>query len=71
LSALLLVGPLSLACSNPFFYWRGKPMASAVEESEEAMIEAIFEQLQKAEQDLNTVQGRVDRRKWGLAKASS
>jgi hypothetical protein len=46
-------------------------MAYAVEESEEAMIEAIFEQLQKAEQDPNTVQGRVDRRKWGLAKASS
>jgi hypothetical protein len=46
-------------------------MAYAVEESEAAIIEAIFEQLQKAEQDLKTVQERVDRLKWELAKAKS
>jgi hypothetical protein len=46
-------------------------MAYTVEESEEAIIEAIFEQLQKAERDLKTVQGRVDRLKWELAKARS
>lgn len=52
-------------------YLRGKPMTYAVEESEEATIEAIFEQLQKAEQDLKTVHERVDRLKWELAKAKS
>jgi hypothetical protein len=52
-------------------YLRGKPMAYAVEESEEATIEAIFEQLQKAEQELKTVHERVDRLKWELAKAKS
>ncbi len=52
-------------------YLRGKPMAYIVEESEESTIEAIFEQLHKAEADLKTVQDRIDRLKWELAKAKS
>jgi Mg2+ and Co2+ transporter CorA len=52
-------------------YLREKPMAYGVEESDETMIEVIYEQLQKAEQDLKTIQDRVDRLKWELAKAKS
>jgi hypothetical protein len=52
-------------------YLRGKPMTYAVDESDESTIEAIFDQLQKAEQDLRYVQERVDRLKWELAKAKS
>jgi hypothetical protein len=52
-------------------YLRGKPVGYAVEESEESTIEAIFDQLRKAEQDLKAVQERVDRLKWELAKAKS
>jgi len=52
-------------------YLRGKPATYAVEESEAATIEAIFEQLHKAEEDLKTVQQRIDRLKWELAKAKS
>jgi uncharacterized protein involved in exopolysaccharide biosynthesis len=52
-------------------YLRGKPATYAVEESEEATIEALFDQLQKAEEDLKTVQQRIDRLKWELAKAQS
>jgi hypothetical protein len=52
-------------------YLRGKPVTYAVEESEEAMIEAIFDQLHKAEEDLKAAQERVDRLKWELAKAKS
>jgi hypothetical protein len=52
-------------------YLRGKPMMYAVDESDEAALEAIFDQLQKAEEDLKAVQERVDRLKWELAKAKS
>jgi|GEM_PF-2830579 len=52
-------------------YLRGKPMIYAVDESDEAALEAIFDQLQKAEEDLKSVQERVDRLKWELAKAKS
>jgi hypothetical protein len=52
-------------------YLRGQPMIYAVDESDEAAIEAIFEQLLKAEEDLKSVQERVDRLKWELAKATS
>jgi hypothetical protein len=52
-------------------YLRGKPMTYVVEEQEESAIEAIFEQLHKAEADLKAVQDRVDRLKWELAKAKS
>jgi hypothetical protein len=50
-------------------YLRGKPMPYIVDESEEATIEAIFDQLNKAEEDLKAVQERIDRLKWELAKA--
>lgn len=46
-------------------------MAYGVEQSEQAMIEAIHGKLQKAEQDIKTVQRRADRPKWELAKAKS
>ena len=46
-------------------------MAYAVEESEEAMIEAIHDKLQKAEQDLKSIQDQVVRLEWELAKAKS
>mgnify|MGYP003546481946 FL=1 len=52
-------------------YLRGKPMVHADEESDEATIEAIFDQLHKAEEDLKAVQQRIDRLKWELAKAKS
>jgi hypothetical protein len=52
-------------------YLRGQPMTYAVEESEDATIEALFGQLHKAEEDLKAVQERVDRLKWELAKAKS
>lgn len=50
-------------------YLRGKPMIYAVEESEEAVVEAIFDQLREAEEDLKAAQERVDRFKLELAKA--
>lgn len=46
-------------------------MAYAVEESEEAMIEAIHDKLQKAERDIKTAWGRAGRPNWELAKAKS
>ena len=52
-------------------YLRGKPMMYAVDDSDEAAIEAIFDQLLKAEEDLKAMQERVDRLKWELAKAKS
>jgi hypothetical protein len=52
-------------------YLRGQPATFVVEESEEATIEAIFDQLHKAEEDMKTVQQRIDRLKWELAKAKS
>ena len=52
-------------------YLRGKPVPDAVEESEEAAIEAIFDQLHKAEGELKAAQVRVDRFKWELVKAKS
>lgn len=52
-------------------YLRSKPMIYAVDDSDEAAIEAIFDQLLKAEEDLKAIQERVDRLKWELAKAQS
>jgi uncharacterized protein YukJ len=52
-------------------YLRGKPIPYAVEESDEAVIEAILDQLHKAQEDLKAAQVRVDRFKWELEKAKS
>ena len=52
-------------------YLRGQPMIYAVDDSDEAAIEAIFDQLLKAEAELKGVQERVDRLKLELAKATS
>ncbi len=46
-------------------------MTYAVDESEESMIEAMFDQLRMAKDDLRVVQQRIDRLKWELAKAKS
>ena len=51
-------------------YLRGKPMIYAVDDSEETL-DAIFEQLQQAEENLKVAQERVDRLRWELAKAKS
>ena len=52
-------------------YLGGKPMTYAVDESEESIIEAMFDQLRMAKDDLRVVQQRIDRLKWELAKAKS
>ncbi|HEY6131579.1 MAG TPA: hypothetical protein VIV27_06140, partial [Halioglobus sp.] len=51
-------------------YLRGKPGTPTVDESEDT-IEAILEQLIRAEHNLKTAQERVDRLRWELAKARS
>ena len=50
---------------------RGSPLAYAVEESQVESIEAVFNLLQGAEEELKAVQERVKRLKWELEKARS
>ena len=52
-------------------YLRGKPEPDAVEEAEAAVIEAITDQLHKAEEDLKAAQLRVERFKRELLRAKS
>jgi cell division FtsZ-interacting protein ZapD len=52
-------------------YLRGKPMTYEVEESDQETVEAMLDQLQKAEEDLRAAQERVDRLVWELDKAKS
>jgi hypothetical protein len=49
-------------------YLRGKPKLGMPEESEEQTANAIFEMLQKAENNLKNAQARVDRLRWELAR---
>jgi hypothetical protein len=44
-------------------------MKHSVEETKEALVEAIFDKLREAEEDLKAVQERVDRFKLELARA--
>jgi len=52
-------------------YLRGNPASYEVEESDQPTIEAMFDQLQKAEEDLRAAQERVDRLVWELDRAKS
>jgi hypothetical protein len=49
----------------------GNPTAYAVVESKEESIEAIFNLLQRAEEELRAVRERVNRLKWALERARS
>lgn len=52
-------------------YLRGNPAAYEVEESDQPTVEAMLDQLQKAEADLRIAQERVDRLVWELDRAKS
>jgi hypothetical protein len=52
-------------------YLRGNPTTYETEESEQSTVEAMINQLQKAEADLRTAQERVDRLVWELDRAKS
>jgi hypothetical protein len=52
-------------------YLRGNPPAYETEESEQATVEAMLDQLQKAEEELRAAQARVDRLVWELDRAKS
>jgi hypothetical protein len=52
-------------------YLRGNPAAYEVEEPDQPTVEAMLEQLQKAEDDLRIAQERVDRLVWELDRAKS
>jgi hypothetical protein len=52
-------------------YLRGNPTAYETEESEQATVEAMLNQLQKAEEELRAAQARVDRLVWELDRAKS
>ena len=52
-------------------YLKSKPVTYAVVESEEETLEAIFDELNKAQEDLNQVNERIHRLKWALAKVKS
>jgi hypothetical protein len=49
-------------------YLRDKPREFAVEVSEAAAVEAIYDMLKKEEENLNAAKKRVDRLKWELLK---
>ena len=49
-------------------YLKGKPPIYAVVESEEETIEAILDELNKAQEDLKAVKERIRRLKWALAR---
>jgi hypothetical protein len=50
-------------------YLNSKPVIYAVVESEEETIEAILDELNKAQEDLKAVKERIRRLKWALARA--
>ena len=50
-------------------YLNSKPAIYAVVESEEETIEAILDELNKAQEDLKAVKVRISRLKWALARA--
>ena len=50
-------------------YLKSKPAIYAVVESEEETIEAILDELNKAQEDLKAVKERIRRLKWALARA--
>ena len=50
-------------------YLKSKPVRYAVVESEEETIEAILDELNKAQEDLKAVKERIRRLKWALARA--
>ena len=52
-------------------YLNSKPVTYTVVESEEETIEAMIDELNKAEEDLKAVKERIHRLKWALAKAKS
>jgi len=52
-------------------YLRDKPVEYAHEESEAEALDAIFNTLLKAEEDLRAAQERVDLLKWEIAKVKS
>ncbi len=52
-------------------YLKSKPVIYAVVESEEETIEAILDELNKAQEDLKAVKERIRRLKWALARAES
>ncbi len=52
-------------------YLRGNPTMYETEESDQTTVEAMIEQLQKAEEDLRTAQERVDRLVWELDRGKS
>jgi len=47
----------------------GAPTDYASDDSDADMVNTVFDLLQKAEDDLNAAQARVDNLKWKLAKA--
>jgi hypothetical protein len=52
-------------------YLRDKPVEYAHEESEAEALDAIFDTLLKAEEDLRDAQERIDLFKWEIAKIKS
>jgi peptidoglycan hydrolase CwlO-like protein len=52
-------------------YLGRKPVIYAVVASEEETIEAIIDELNKAEEDLKAVKERIHSLQWALAKAKS
>ena len=52
-------------------YLSGNPLAYVVEGPTEETIEAVFNLLQRAEEDLKAAQDRVNLLKWELEKARS
>jgi DNA repair ATPase RecN len=51
-------------------YLKSKPEIYAVVESEEETIEAILDELNKAQEDLKAVNERIRVLKWALARAT-
>jgi len=51
-------------------YLNSKPVRYAVVESEEETVEAILDELNKAQENLKAVKERIRRLKWALARAT-